>query len=602
MRLAPLAAVFTLAVLGLVAPPANAAGGRNVVIFVADGLRYDSITKDNAPTMWRIRHEGVDFTNSHAVYPTVTTANASAIATGHYLGDTGDYGNTLYFGFPVTCKTGAVITFLEDDCVLHEVKQHFADDYLGQTTLLQAARAAGYNTAVIGKTGPAGIQDLGALDGDALLIDDATNKLRALDGLASGAAPVKPGMAAGIALATGLDTAPLTAVPNLVNQSYMSTAAAQAIIPILTGNGKSFALLFWSRDPDASQHAQLDSLGTLKPGINGPTSAQAIANADASLNALLNALELAGVAKNTDVFVTADHGFTTIAKSAPNAAGDVGPSHLPQGFVAISIASWLNQQLFDPDQSSAPVYLDNGDHPSRGDGLIGPTPDTPAAAVAANGGSDLLYFFGPNARANAKIVFDHLMTQDYVSGLFVNDALLDGGNPKDFAGALRMSDVNLIGASHLPNPSIVVNFRSFLVNGCKGPSLLCAAEIADTSLTVGQGMHGSLSRAETRNFMAAIGPDFKAAYADPAPISNADIAPTLAHAVGLQIVPKGHLTGRVIEEALKGGKVPAVSRKVLSSEPGPSGQRTLLDEQIIGNTRYFDAAGFPGRTVGLTEK
>lgn len=602
MRLVPLAAAITLAVLSLIAVPANAAAGRNVVIFVADGLRYDSITKDVAPTMWRIRKEGVDFTNSHAVYPTVTTANASAIATGHYLGDTGDYGNTLYFGFPVMCKTGPVITFLEDDCVLHEVKQHFGDDYLGQTTLLQAARAAGYTTAAIGKLGPAAIQDLGALDGDAILIDDATNKPRAQDGMPSGAAPVKPGLAVDMGLATGLDTAPLTAVPNLVQQSYMSTAAAQSVIPRLAAGGKPFALLFWSRDPDASQHAQLDSLGSLKPGINGPTSKQAIANADASLAALIGALERAGVAANTDIFVTADHGFTTIAKSEPDAQGNVGPSHLPQGFLSIAVASWLNQHIFDPAQSGAPVILENGDHPSRGDALIGPSADAPVAAVATNGGTDLLYFFGPNARANAKIVFDHLMQQAYVSGLFVNDSLMDAGSPKDFAGALRMSDVNLIGASHVPNPSIVVNFRSFLVNGCKAPALLCAAEIADTNLTIGQGMHGSLSRAETRNFMAAMGPDFKTAYADPAPISNADIVPTLAHALGLQIVPKGQLTGRVIEEAFKGRKAPAVSRKVLSSDPGPGGLRTVLDEQLVGNTRYFDAAGFPGRTVGLTEK
>ncbi|HJW41976.1 MAG TPA: alkaline phosphatase family protein, partial [Rhizomicrobium sp.] len=77
------------------APPvatAMPAKPRNVVIFIADGLRYDSVNPDVAPTFARIRREGVDFVNSHAMYPTVTTANASAIATGHYLGDTGDYG------------------------------------------------------------------------------------------------------------------------------------------------------------------------------------------------------------------------------------------------------------------------------------------------------------------------------------------------------------------------------------------------------------------------------------------------------------------------------------------------------------------------------
>jgi hypothetical protein len=39
---------------------------------------------------------------------------------------------------------------------------------------------------------------------------------------------------------------------------------------------------------------------------------------------------------------------------------------------------------------------------------------------------------------------------------------------------------------------------------------------------------------------------------------------------------------------------------VISSDPGPDGVRTVLDQQSAGNTRYFDAAGFADRTVGLT--
>ena len=40
--------------------------------------------------MARLKAEGVFFANSHAVYPTFTTPNASALATGHQLGDTED--------------------------------------------------------------------------------------------------------------------------------------------------------------------------------------------------------------------------------------------------------------------------------------------------------------------------------------------------------------------------------------------------------------------------------------------------------------------------------------------------------------------------------
>jgi arylsulfatase A-like enzyme len=132
--------------------------------------------------------------------------------------------------------------------------------------------------------------------------------------------------------------------------------------------------------------------------------------------------------------------------------------------------------------------------------------------------------------------------------------------------------------------------------------LQCAVGVGDTPRPIGEGSHGALSRAETRNFMAAIGPDFKAGYADPAPVSNADIAPTMAHLAGIPLPSKGKLRGRVIGEALTGGKPVKVTRQVIASDPGANGVRTFLDEQTVGEARYFDAAGFEGRTVGLVVK
>jgi predicted AlkP superfamily pyrophosphatase or phosphodiesterase len=67
----------------------------NVVLFVPDGLRALMVTEQNAPTMAALRDHGVNFKNSHSLFPTFTTANASAMATGHYLGDTGDFSNTI---------------------------------------------------------------------------------------------------------------------------------------------------------------------------------------------------------------------------------------------------------------------------------------------------------------------------------------------------------------------------------------------------------------------------------------------------------------------------------------------------------------------------
>jgi hypothetical protein len=213
--------------------------------------------------------------------------------------------------------------------------------------------------------------------------------------------------------------------------------------------------------------------------------------------------------------------------------------------------------------------------------------------VVANGGSDLIYLSSHNAEARLRQIVDFLTRQIYVSGIFVDDKY------GEVPGTLPMSTINYRGSAKTPQPAIIFSFASSALPGCR-PLLLCAAEYADTSLKTGQGMHGSFSRADTRNFMAAFGPDFRQGFSDPAPISNADITPTLAELLGLKIEPKGVLTGRVISEALRGGKTPVFTREHLASEPATNGQITRLDRQRAGGRLYFDAAGFPGRTVGLS--
>src|SRR6516165_9805990 len=157
------AAVVFAAVLLL----SSSAIGRNVIIFVADGLRNGSVNQGDAPTLSVLRQIGVDFQNSHAVFPTFTTPNAAAIATGHYLGDTGDFSNTLFVGFPIPQRTGiqvpdTVTPFIENDAVLGCVDEHFLCNFLNEETLLAVAHKSGLAAAAIGKLGPTLIQDIAA--------------------------------------------------------------------------------------------------------------------------------------------------------------------------------------------------------------------------------------------------------------------------------------------------------------------------------------------------------------------------------------------------------------------------------------------------------
>ena len=61
--------------------------------------RARMVSMETAPALASLAREGVTFRNSHSVYPTLTMPNAAAMATGHYPGDTGVFGNSFLLPF-----------------------------------------------------------------------------------------------------------------------------------------------------------------------------------------------------------------------------------------------------------------------------------------------------------------------------------------------------------------------------------------------------------------------------------------------------------------------------------------------------------------------
>jgi hypothetical protein len=576
----------------------------NLILFVPDGLRALAVTPQSAPTMAALRDKGVNFANPHSLFPTFTMANASGMSTGHFLGDTGVFSNTIYVGFSTPHAANSVTPFIENDAVLGDIDAHFSGNFVDEDAVLYAARHQGFSTAAVGKVGPTMMFDHTDHKAEAtIIVDDATGSAAGVplsqemkDALTKLGLPLTA-PSRGDNGKTGDGKTPGTLIANVGQQKYFADVAAKAVLPMLKARNKPFVLVFWSRDPDGTQHNQGDSLLKVTPGINGPTSLAAIKNADDNLAELRQALDELGLAATTDIIVSADHGFSTISKESKTSAAaqakyaDVPAGLLPPGFVAIDLAKALALPLADPDDKNAPVAA--GTYPKRGNGLIGADAAKPDVVVASNGGSDLVYVPGKNRALTEKVVAA-LLSQDYVSGLFVDDEI--GAIP----GTLPLSAINLKGSSVTPRPSVVINFRSY-AEGCDKP-VMCAINIADTGLQQGQGMHGSFNRADTMNFMAAIGPDFKAGFVNEAPVSNADMGKTMAHILGLKIPFKGALMGRVAEEALPGGASPVVENFIERSKPGHDGLATVLVGQRVGANRYFDAAGFPGRTVGMDER
>ena len=97
----------------------------NVILFVPDGLRALKVTPETAPAMAEVRDKGVNFANPHSLFPTFTTANAAGMATGHYVGDTGDFSNTIYSGFPVAHAGGSLTPFLENNADPRRCRREF---------------------------------------------------------------------------------------------------------------------------------------------------------------------------------------------------------------------------------------------------------------------------------------------------------------------------------------------------------------------------------------------------------------------------------------------------------------------------------------------
>jgi arylsulfatase A-like enzyme len=600
------------------------------------------------PTFLRVRNLGVDFRNSHAVFPTFTTANASVIATGHGLGDTGDYSNTLYpgtwLGNPdVTAAVGSTTPFLESDELLANLNAAFNGNYLGERTLLSVARENGFNVASVGKVGPTAIQQNEALAWDqfgylgasgAIVVDDST-------GLAGGL-PLPTEIVDALRDAKLPEEAPLrnngfgdtsrwsngfsgdaqisgTLDANRVQQQWFTDVATKVLLPRFTADTKPFVLVFWSRDPDGSQHNEGDSLQNLAPGINGDTAKRGLQNADRCLKQVLDFLDAhPSVKANTDVLITSDHGFATVSRREVAADGTqsseisavmeyelIGKEKpepkgtLPTGFLAVDLGIREHLRVFDPAvraTAGSSAYLEvvlggeKSQHPSTGSALLGKTVERVDGSdatliVAANGGSDLVYVPSGSADIVHKTI-DILMQLDYVGGLFVDDRYCAA--PSDCPGSLPLSAIGLTGHSAVPRPAIVVTYKVFYrVAG----DLQSAAQVSDTTLQEGQGMHGGFGRDQTYNNMAAMGPDFKAGYVDEAPAGNIDIAPTLAHLLGLQMPSVGGIRGRVLEEGLAGGEAPeAAARKVLVSAPDGDGWSTLLEYQELRGTRYYDSA------------
>ena len=259
-----------------------------VIVFVVDGLRPDAITAEDTPTLLRLRGEGVEFTNSHSVFPTVTRVNAATIATGMQPGAHGIVGNQIYAPAVDPRRafdTGNVRNLLALD-------RASGGRLVMGPTLGERLRAHGMTLAGVssGSTGSAFLLNPRAPAGAGVVINGyfEAGQTVAYPADVSAAILAKFGPAPAKAGVARHDAA----------VAWTERVLREYVLPELRPD----VVINWITEPDHTQH---------DAGVGSPSAREALRNDDREIARVLATLDELGLGASTDVFVVSDHGFTT---------------------------------------------------------------------------------------------------------------------------------------------------------------------------------------------------------------------------------------------------------------------------------------------------
>ena len=277
--------------------PAIAAGTlkseRHIVVVVWDGMRPDFVSEKNTPALWKLSHDGVTFRNHHAVYPSATMVNGTAMVTGVYPGRNGIIANHLYR--PEIDPKHAID--VEIPIVVEKGDELSDGKYISVPTIAELIQRAGGRTVV------AAAKSVGLL----------------LDRHPGVAWPSQPKTRRQDADATSVTLFAGQSLPKEILGSVSETLGpfpsahlqqdswiTKALTDFLWKDGVPAFSVLWLGEPDLTEHETA-------PGA--PAALAAIKSSDNNLETVLLALDRKGVRKMTDIFVVSDHGFSTIRRS-----------------------------------------------------------------------------------------------------------------------------------------------------------------------------------------------------------------------------------------------------------------------------------------------
>ncbi len=373
---------------------------RHVVVVVWDGMRPDFVTEQNTPTLWKLAREGITFRNHHAVYPSATMVNGTAIVTGTYPGKSGIIANHVYR--PDIDPHHSID--VELPAVVKKGDEVSGGKYILVPTIAELVQHAGGRTVI------ASAKTVGLLLDRQADVGTAKNCVTLFAGK-SLPAEIIPSI-----------TATLGPFPS--GHLQQDAWTTKAMTDCFWKDGVPALSVLWLGEPDLTQHESA-------PG--SPASIAAIKSSDENLAAVLSALDQRDARGRTDVFIVSDHGFSTIKRSV-----DLRRILNDAGFTAkieeLRIAK-------DGNQSAGGIRdkTEFNDQPKPGDIML-----------AANGGSVLFYVVGHDKKLIRRLV-EFLQQSDFAGVIFTKEpmegtfgltqALIQRGDAPDVVMAFRWTDL-----------------------------------------------------------------------------------------------------------------------------------------------------------------
>jgi predicted AlkP superfamily pyrophosphatase or phosphodiesterase len=317
--------------------PAVQSPAQHVLIVVMDGLRRDSITAEQMPTLYGLAQQGVFFNAHHPVYPSSTQVNGTALATGMKPATSNvvanrEYRPELELLHPID---------MNDEYYAWLSDQERNTPFVHAPTLPELAHENNMTTIVAGTKAVAMLWDRSYRN-------RTTTQPTLFEGMAIPSATLDPIIA---------DQGPF---PSSVDQKYVVNTrrdiwTTRALTNTLWADRVPNLTVLWLYEPDFTQH------GT---GVGSKNAKLAYKSSDDRLKSVLQTLEQKGVRDSTDIIVVSDHGFSTVSRKV-----DVGDELRKKGGFKAE-TEWhkpleKGNIIVDGLGGSIALYIKDRDEPTR---------------------------------------------------------------------------------------------------------------------------------------------------------------------------------------------------------------------------------------------